>query len=82
MSEPLLKYSCILPSRPQIPKRVSGSRTDLTLEWQIPASDGGCPLTGFNLYKDDGAEGSITTEVSPAEIENRPSLLRHTQQFS
>lgn len=68
MSDALVKYSCLLPDEPSVPYRVRGSRTELTLRWQIPASDGGCALTGFNLYRDDGQGGSISNEVDAAEI--------------
>ena len=68
MSDALVKYACLLPSQPQTPYRVSGTRTELTLGWQIPTSDGGCSLIGYNLYKDDGNQGTITEEVSPLEI--------------
>ena len=75
MSDALVKYSCLLPGVPEAPTRHSGTRTSLTLDWQIPETDGGCPLTGYNLYRDDGDGGSITNEVDPAMIQNRPSLL-------
>jgi len=47
------------------PYRISGSRTILKLRWKIPDDNGGCPLTGFNLYRDDGNGGTISTEVDP-----------------
>jgi hypothetical protein len=56
MSDALTKYSCLLPGTPEVPYRVSGTRTELTLRWSVPADDGGCPLTGFNLYRDDGSQ--------------------------
>jgi hypothetical protein len=81
MSDALIKYSCVLPSQPEVPYRVSGTRTELTLRWVVPSDDGGCPLTGFNLYRDDGNSGSITTEVDSADIRERPSLVEHKNLF-
>jgi hypothetical protein len=54
MSPSLVKYSCLLPERPEVPYRVVGDETTITLRWEVPLDDGGCPLTGFNLYRDDG----------------------------
>ena len=34
-------------------------------------------MTGFNLYRDDGSGGLITTEVDPAVINGKPSLTSH-----
>ncbi len=65
MSDPLVRYSCVAPGTPNPPVRVSGDRTDLTLNWLIPTNDGGCALSGFNLYRDNGADGSISIEVDP-----------------
>ena len=76
-SDALHKYSCQLPKQPEAPYRLSGTRTKLTLRWLIPAEDGGCPLTGFNLFRDDGASGSITTEVDNADFEGVPSKTQH-----
>lgn len=59
MSDPLVKYSCAKPDMVSAPVRITGDRTDLMLGWTIPENDGGCPLTGFNLYRDNGAGGSI-----------------------
>jgi hypothetical protein len=63
------------------PVRVSGSQTNLKLRWQIPTDNGGCPLTGFNLFVDDGAGGSITTEVDPTAINFKPSLTSYDMTF-
>jgi len=65
MSDALVKYSCLVPGRPEVPKRVSGTRTELVLKWQIPEDDGGCALTGFKLYRDNGDQGVLSLEVDP-----------------
>lgn len=76
-SDSLVKYACILPEQPSVPVRVGGTRTELDLKWSIPQDNGGCPLTGFNLYRDDGNGGSVTTEVDSAAIRDRPSLTEY-----
>ncbi len=81
LSDALVKYSCQLPSEPQPPFRFAGNRTQLTLRWQIPTEDGGCPLIGFNLFGNDGVGGSINMEINPTEINNRPSLTYYAINF-
>jgi len=62
------------------PNKVSSDRTDLTLSWLIP-TNGGCPLTGFNLYRDDGTGSTISIEVDPRAIRSRPSLTQYNLVF-
>jgi hypothetical protein len=49
----------------------------MILEWNPPTENNGCPLTGYELYRDDGAGGVITTLVGtyePQELEGTISL--------
>ena len=80
-SDALTKFSCLLPDTPDVPFRVSGTRTELTLRWSVPTDDGGCPLTGFNLYRDDGNQGTVSVEVDSDQIQSRPSLVEHKVLF-
>jgi hypothetical protein len=34
------------------------------LRWQHPLDDGGCDITGYKIFRDDGAEGPITTGIT------------------
>jgi hypothetical protein len=49
----------------------------LTLRWTVPSNDGGCPILGYNLFRDDGEQGGIVTEVDASAINGKPSLLQH-----
>ena len=48
----------------------------------MPDSDGGCSITGFAIYRDDGAGGFIITPVDPATVANNPYLFEHTTTLS
>jgi hypothetical protein len=37
----------------------------MTVSWSDPSDDGGCPITGFAVYVDDGNLGSFS-EVNVA----------------
>lgn len=56
----------------------SVSETDFTIEWELPESDGGCPITGYAIYRDDGQGGFIVTPVDTATVDGNPYLFRHT----
>jgi hypothetical protein len=66
-------YTCLAPSGFNAPTVIAVITTTVDLEWSDPTSDGGCPLTGFSIYRDDGAGGSYT-EVHAASLNGNPSL--------
>lgn len=45
------------------PFLLARDEVSFTLGWDIPSSDGGCPILGYALYRDDGAGGTITTSL-------------------
>jgi hypothetical protein len=76
MSDPLERYSCLPPSEPAVPQKVSGTRTQLKLKWSEP-EDGGCHITSYNLFRDAGDAGLIATEVDPQQVADNSSKLDH-----
>ena len=73
-SDPLEVYACNYPSQPSPPVRIDGTKVSITLGWEQPKDDGGCPITGFRLFRDDGVGGTISTEVDPALINDIPTI--------
>ena len=53
------------PTPPSAPRNLAatGGNTQVTLNWQAPASDGGSPLTNYKIYRGSapGAESLLTT---------------------
>jgi hypothetical protein len=56
-------FAAAPPDAPPAPRLVAGSRTrtGCTVEWDAPVSTGGIPLTGFVLYRNEGAGTAVTT---------------------
>jgi len=76
-------YSCEAPSGLATPTYVSSDQTakTISIEWTTPASSGGCAITGYHLYRDDGAGGTVTTEVTSL-VNTDPSIQSHTIDLS
>ncbi len=60
------------------PRLVSVDETHFTIEWDLPRSNGGCPITGYAIYRDNGLGGFIITPVDVASVEDNPYLFKHT----
>ena len=49
----------------------------MTLSWSEPLDNGGCPITGYALFRDDGVSGDPTIEINSdndVEIRGKPTL--------
>lgn len=46
------------------PVRVTSTLTTLTLSWATPGDNGGCPITGYAVFRDNGAGSAINVEVN------------------
>jgi hypothetical protein len=58
-SEPSIPFTfnaCTPPQNIDQPTRVDllSTTNHLTIAWQPPHNDGGCPVTGYAVYRDDG----------------------------
>lgn len=61
-----------------LPTLDSVSKTTYTLSWQLPGFIGGCPITGFGIFRDDGNNGPLNIPVDSAELAGRSDVLKHT----
>jgi hypothetical protein len=69
-------YACVAPSKMLAPVRVTSTLVDLTLSWSEPLDDGGCPILGYAVFRNDGNNGAINIEVNTAmdtNIRDKPS---------
>ena len=70
--------SCVAPYSVNPPTLIESTSTTLRLAWTSPGSNGGCSITGFDLFRDDGEGGDINIPVDSATISGNPNLFEHT----
>ena len=70
-SAPYEFRACVLPSPLAAPYRAAGTSTSIELHWSPPADTGGCAITGYAVFKDDGTGAGAFAEVNTA---NDPSV--------
>lgn len=46
--------SCLPPSGLVAPWRTDSTTSSISLQWSEPLHDGGCPITGYAVFRDDG----------------------------
>lgn len=73
MSDEFEFNSCIYPSSMPSPYRVSSTTASILLAWTEPLDDGGCPITGYAVFRDEGDSSTPSVEVD-ASIRGVPTL--------
>lgn len=69
--------SCVKPLQVSAPVLISTTETTITLRWAHPKSDGGCPVSSYAIYRDDGSGGDIVTSMDVANVADKPYLFEH-----
>jgi hypothetical protein len=71
--------ACLVPSSFAAPSYIGSTASSITIAWQKPTDDGGCPLIGFAVFRDNGLGGAPTIEVNSindAAVRSQPTLRR------
>mmetsp|Transcript_23476 Transcript_23476/g.36164 ORF Transcript_23476/g.36164 Transcript_23476/m.36164 type:complete len:143 (-) Transcript_23476:6330-6758(-) len=71
---------CSEPGFLEPPRLDAVTATTMTLRWIEPESDGGCAITSYSIYMDDGAGGSLV-EKDASSVNNLPTLRTHQITF-
>ena len=78
-SESVPSYSetfnaCTVPAGLDAPFRIEKGSVlnNLVIGWTQPSDNGGCPITGYSVFRDDAQGGDVTTEVNTV---NDPTIL-------
>lgn len=80
-SDEMTTYACQAPSQMSAPVRTASTATTLTLQWQHPSDNGGCLITSYAVFRNDGSASSINIEANgdnDTNVRNRPTLDKLT----
>jgi hypothetical protein len=69
-------YACLIPSNLPVPQRVSTTKTSVLISWIEPEGNG-CPVTGFTILRNTGANDAITVTVDAGVVADKASLRQH-----
>jgi hypothetical protein len=64
MSEVFTFNACLAPFGQPAPYRIDTTTASITLGWDAPIDDGGCPLTGFAVFRDEADLQAPSVEVN------------------
>jgi hypothetical protein len=56
-------------------------KTTITLQWLPPSNNGGCPISTYEVYFDDGESGPFVLAAG-SDISNKPYLREYTFTFT
>jgi len=72
-SDPVVLYTCTPPTHLSHPVFTGTTSTSLGLRWSEPTDNGGCPILGYSLYRDELESGDPAIEVN----EDNDPLVRN-----
>lgn len=52
-------------------------RESFIMSWTEPANQGGCPITAYELLRDDGNGSDVDIPIDPTDVPNRPDLYQY-----
>ena len=76
-------FSCEAPSSLKEPYYISSDEftMEIVIGWQAPLLDGGCPVLGYEVYRNDGDSEAVDTIIDSIASDN-PSLSTATVDLS
>lgn len=75
-SEVTTIYACLKPSNMLPPYKVATTKESITIGWTEPHYNG-CPITGFNIFRDTASNDDLSISVDPSSVSNKPSLRQY-----
>ena len=69
-------YACLPPSTMAAPRRLTSTTSSIAVSWSPPESDGGCEVSGYAVFVDDGVGGAFVevNEADDPQVRNIPGL--------
>lgn len=70
-------YACLKPKNVLPPYKVGTTKSTITIVWYEPDNNG-CPILGFELYRDTGNSDALSVIIDSSIISLKPSLRQYT----
>jgi hypothetical protein len=70
--------ACTPPSSIASPLIVEISKESFIMSWAAPTILGGCPITDYELLRDDGEGSDVDIPIETASVASRPDLYEYT----
>ena len=73
-SDTYTTYACLDPTSPSVPTWVTSTQTSITIMWERPIEDGGCPVLEYKVFRDSGqgiGDADVVTEVHSDILEGK-----------
>jgi hypothetical protein len=70
-------FVCVEPRNFEAPRLEAQSNEQISISWQAPSNNGGCRVTSYAVFRDDGLGSDISVEVnseSDPAVRNNPSI--------
>ena len=77
LSDVLYFNACVAPSGVMPPERIDSTTSSITIGWAEPVENGGCPITGYAVFRDEGDQTDPQVEVNLDDdpgVRNIPTL--------
>lgn len=73
-SNTLEAYSCENPANPNAPTWEESTVDSITIYWDAPSDNGGCPVTHYQVLRNSGNDDAVSTLVHSAEMLDLSSI--------
>ena len=57
-----------MPRKFGAPTYLASDQTSITIQWQQPQDNGGCPIFDYGVFRDADGTGAVWTEVNPSSL--------------
>lgn len=69
-------HSCAEATKPGTPIVTSNTLSTMTVSWSAPEDEGGCDITEYALYRNDGSGGSTSTQIHSTDLSGHPEITK------
>lgn len=77
-SDDLVSLVCLPPAIIETPSLVQTTQTSIEVSWTSPQFVGGCPITSYELYRNDADSTTPSIQEGASTLANKPFITQYT----